>query len=229
MLTSTKQLASSSDPVAGQHVVVGPSRTFFCGKQHGSSGYRASKRVFDVVISLILLPALLLAALVLLVLNPFMNRGTLFFVQERMGRGMTPFNAWKFRSMEEANVTRGAFDALDSHRITPLGRLLRESRIDELPQIFNVLRGEMSLIGPRPDYYPHACVYSEQVPGYRERCAMLPGITGYAQVEIGYVEGLEGLKAKIAADLHYQRLASLSFDLWITWRTVSVVLGRQGS
>ncbi|TNC71550.1 sugar transferase [Rubellimicrobium roseum] len=182
------------------------------------------------MVSLILLWPLVIVGLMLLMLNPLFNRGRLFFVQTRMGAECQPFRAWKFRSMRPApSIERGAFDALDSHRITPLGHLLRKTRLDELPQVINVLKGEMSLIGPRPDFFDHAQVYVRQIPGYRERHAVRPGISGYAQTEVGYVDGLEGLRAKVAADLHYARHASFGFDMWIAWRTLCVVLGRKGS
>ena len=195
--------------------------------------FRAAKRGFDLGLCLLLLPALLTAALLLVLLNPFANRGPLFFVQERMGQGCRPFRAWKFRTMASpprgAAIARGAFDALDAHRITPLGRWLRRSHLDELPQVLNVLRGEMSLIGPRPDYLEHARIYLEAVPGYRERHQMRPGISGYAQIELGYAAGLEGVRAKVGADLHYVRHASLALDLRIAARTLLAVLGRRGS
>jgi lipopolysaccharide/colanic/teichoic acid biosynthesis glycosyltransferase len=192
--------------------------------------FRFFKRSFDIVVSVALLPALLTVALALLVLNPLFNRGPLFFVQERMGRGCRPFRAWKFRSMVPVSeIDRGAFDALDTHRITSLGRVLRRSRLDELPQVLNVLRGEMSLIGPRPDYLAHALVYLETVPGYRERHQVLPGISGYAQIELGYVDGVKGVQAKVDADLEYVRHASLFLDLWIAWRTLQVMLAREGA
>jgi lipopolysaccharide/colanic/teichoic acid biosynthesis glycosyltransferase len=95
--------------------------------------------------------------------------------------------------------------------------------------VINVIRGEMSLIGPRPDYYPHALVYSDTVPGYRDRYRVKPGISGYAQTEVGYVDGLEGVRAKVAADLHYLRHAGFRLDLWIVWRTLAVVFARQGA
>ena len=200
------------------------------GRGPTSFRYLASKRAFDLIGSLLLLPALVLAALVLLLLNPFLNRGVLLFSQERMGQDSRPFRAWKFRSMSAApDIQRGAFDALDSHRITRLGGILRKTRVDELPQVWNVVRGEMSLIGPRPDYYPHALVYAEQVPGYRARHVVKPGISGYAQTEVGYVDGPDGVRAKVAADLHYVRHASFRFDLWIAWRTIRVVFGGQGA
>lgn len=191
--------------------------------------YRRAKRALDLLVAaLLLLPAFLLTALLLL--NPGFNRGPLFFRQARMGLGCRPFQAWKFRTMAECQGPgRGAFDPLELHRITPLGGLLRRSRLDELPQVLNVLRGEMSLIGPRPDYWDHALHYLDAVPGYRERHAVRPGISGYAQTELGYAEGLDGVHAKVEADLLYVRHASLRLDLWIAWRTLAVVLGRQGS
>ena len=192
--------------------------------------YLRLKRLFDLLGCGVLLIPLALAALALLALNPWLNRGPLFFVQERMGQHGRPFRAWKLRTMAEASrIERGAFDPLDSHRITPLGHILRRTRLDELPQVVNVLRGEMSLIGPRPDYLPHALVYADTVPGYRERHAVKPGISGLAQTEVGYVDGPEGVRAKVAADLHYVRHAGLRLDLWIAWRTLAVVLGRQGA
>ena len=187
------------------------------------------KRVFDIGVSLALLPVLGLAGLTIFAINHFLDPGSLFFVQKRMGRHCIPFHAFKFRTMVAAPVIeRGAFDALEQHRITRLGRFLRRSRLDELPQVINVLRGEMSLIGPRPDYFAHAEAYLEQVSGYRERHAMRPGISGLAQVTHGYVDGLDGVMKKIAADLHYTHNASIRIDLWIAWRTISIVILSRG-
>ncbi|HVG48067.1 MAG TPA: sugar transferase [Rubellimicrobium sp.] len=202
------------------------------GATRGSppSLYLLAKRLFDLGGSAVLLVVLAIAAVILLLLNPWLNRGRLFFVQERMGRHGQPFRAWKLRTMVATDtIERGAFDPLDSHRITPLGHLLRRTRLDELPQVINVIRGEMSLIGPRPDYYPHALVYADTVPGYRDRYRVKPGISGYAQTEVGYVDGLEGVRAKVAADLHYLRHAGFRLDLWIVWRTLAVVFARQGA
>ena len=95
-------------------------------------------------------------------------------------------------------------------------------------KFINVLRGEMSLIGPRPDSYDHARVYLRVVPGYQERHQIVPGISGFAQTEVGYVDGLDGIHRKVAADLHYIAHATLRFDLWITWRTLAVVVGQRG-
>lgn len=189
----------------------------------------AFKRLFDVVMSILLLPVVVLVALALLLANPFLNRGPLLFIQPRMGKGCVPFRALKFRSMIEVEeVVRRHDDPLEVDRITPLGRFLRKSRLDELPQVINVLKGEMSLIGPRPDYHEHALVYLDVVPGYRERHAMRPGISGLAQTELGYIEGTAATARKVAVDLHYIRNASFRMDMWIFWRTLCVVLGRGG-
>ncbi|PJI85118.1 lipopolysaccharide/colanic/teichoic acid biosynthesis glycosyltransferase [Yoonia maricola] len=188
-----------------------------------------SKRVFDVGVSILLLPVLACVALALFVINPLLNRGPLMYFQRRMGQRGQPFRAFKFRTMRPvAASARGAYDRLEEDRISRMGRILRKVRIDELPQIINVLRGEMSMIGPRPDLYDHACVYLDSVPGYAARQQMLPGISGYAQTEVGYVDGKEGIQRKVAADLYYAMHASFLFDLWIAWRTVCVIVGRKG-
>lgn len=188
------------------------------------------KRMFDWSIAFVLLIPLCIAALCLMTLNPFLNAGPLLFRQQRMGLGCRPFTAYKFRSMVAfTGQERGAFDALETDRITRLGHWMRRVRLDELPQIINVLRGEMSMIGPRPDSYAHACVYVREIPGYRDRHQVLPGITGLAQTQIGYVDGLEGIQRKVAADAHYMRHACFGFDLWITWRTICVVIGCRGA
>jgi len=192
--------------------------------------YCVSKRLFDVFISLLLLPVLLVAGGFLVVLNPRFNAGRLFFVQERMGRDCRVFRAIKFRTMRAADQeTRGADCPLELDRITRMGRILRKTRIDELPQILNVLRGEMSLIGPRPDYHVHARHYIEVIPGYRERHLVRPGISGLAQTEVGYVQGTEATRKKVQADLHYIANRGFAMDAWIFWRTLAVVFGRAGA
>lgn len=192
--------------------------------------FRSSKRAFDIFLSLLLLPTAALVALTLLVLNPFFNRGPLFFVQTRMGQHCLPFRTLKFRSMVPIDqITRKADDPLEEDRITRLGQFIRMTRLDELPQIWNVLRGEMSLIGPRPDFYDHACVYLQTVPGYRARHAVRPGISGLAQTELGYIQGIDATRAKVNADLRYIRSSSFALEARIFWRTIRTVLGRLGT
>ncbi|MDT8343308.1 MAG: sugar transferase, partial [Thermohalobaculum sp.] len=163
-----------------------------------------AKRLVDIVCGILGLAVIAIAGAVLWAANPIWNPGPLFFCQTRMGKDCKPFTAIKFRTMREAHgPTRGPDDPLEHDRITALGRLLRRTRLDEMPQVINILRGEMSLIGPRPDYWPHAVAYVERVPGYRERHRVKPGITGLAQVSLGYAEGVEATFRKVRYDLAY--------------------------
>ncbi len=195
----------------------------------GSSVFWGVKRVFDISVSLLLLPVMLFFALLLLVLNPFQNRGPLVFRQKRMGRDGKPFLAIKFRSMLPADeITRGANDPIETHRITALGQVIRKTRIDELPQVINVLRGEMSLIGPRPDAYDHAQEYLEAIPEYRARHTVRPGISGLAQVTLGYAEGIDATRAKAISDIAYIRNAGVLMDMRIIWLTLVTIIMRRG-
>ena len=179
-----------------------------------SSGDVRGKRGFDIVCAALLLLPLAVVALCLAVLNPVLNPGPVFFRQIRMGRNCAPFVALKFRTMTvRDDGNRGAFDAVELARVTCLGWFLRRTRVDELPQILNVLCGEMSMIGPRPDAYGHAQVYLRDIPGYRRRHKVRPGITGYAQTEVGYVETLADMQRKVAADLAYLADPSWRMDL----------------
>ena len=178
---------------------------------------------------LLLAPIALMAAVVLFLLNPMFNQGVLLYRQTRMGKGCRPFTAYKFRSMKEvASVKRGAFDDLEEDRITKLGALMRKLRIDELPQLINILKGEMSLVGPRPDFIDHANVYMVEIPGYCERYAVRPGVTGLAQTEVGYVSDELGFRRKVAADLQYITKMSFLFDLKVIFRTFVIVVARHG-
>jgi lipopolysaccharide/colanic/teichoic acid biosynthesis glycosyltransferase len=191
---------------------------------------RVFKRSFDIAFGAFLLVPFLLTCVVLMALNPFFNCGPLFFVQKRMGVGCKTFKALKFRTMKPAReILRLADDPLEVDRITPLGLLLRKTRFDELPQVLNVFVGDMSLIGPRPDYIDHAEVYLESIPGYRERHAVRPGVSGLAQTELGYAVGIEGTRRKVNADLYYIQNMSFRLEAWIFWRTLAIVFGRRGA
>ncbi len=196
----------------------------------GSPIFWAAKRAFDIVMSLALLPLFGVFVILLTVLNRRYNKGPLFFHQTRMGHHLQPFTAIKFRSMQPAAaITRAVDDPIEDHRITALGRVLRKTRIDELPQILNVLAGEMSLIGPRPDYIEHAREYLVEIPEYRARHLVRPGISGLAQVTLGYAEGLDATRAKATADLAYIRNASFGLELRVFWLTLVTVFMRRGA
>ncbi len=196
----------------------------------GSRVFWCFKRFFDLVVCIFLLPGLLVQCLVALVLNLFFNKGPLFFVQTRMGRNCRPFQVIKFRSMTTTREAgRGHDEPIEVDRITRLGGFLRKTGLDEVPQILNVLRGDMSLIGPRPDYYEHAQNYSALIPGYKARYQVRPGISGLAQVSLGYAEGIEATRQKTHADQYYIAHASLRLDTKIALKTLSIVATRSGA
>jgi len=196
----------------------------------GTQFFRVAKRLFDIAVSMALLPLLLFFAVVLYVLNPFQNKGSLFYSQQRMGRFCRPFQAFKFRSMlPSTQINRGANDPIETDRIPPLGSFIRKTRIDELPQVINVLRGEMSLIGPRPDYFEHAKEFLVAIPEYWQRHSVRPGISGLAQVTLGYAEGVEATREKAKTDLSYIQGAGFVMENKIVWLTIVTILFRKGA
>jgi len=192
--------------------------------------FRIFKLCFDYGSALVLMPVIAVIALALLILNPFLNPGSLFFVQDRMGQGGRLFRMIKFRTMTASNVeTRDPNAKLEENRITRLGSFMRKSRIDELPNFINVLRGEMSVVGPRPDAYNHASYFNESVEGYSSRHRLKPGITGLAQVEMGYVEGEAATFQKAKYDNIYVTRLCGRLELYVIYRTFFVIgaaLGR---
>ncbi|MDC1411954.1 sugar transferase [Amylibacter sp.] len=189
-----------------------------------------NKRIFDIIISLALLPLLVLFCIILILLNIFYNSGKLFFIQERMGRNCIPFFALKFRTMCPTDtISRKYYEPVEINRITPLGKLLRKTRIDELPQIINVIKGDMSLIGPRPDYYEHAVIFLENVKGYRERHFVRPGISGLSQIRLGYAEGLEETAKKVIIDNYYIQNTGYYFELKIIFSTLITIISGAGN
>ena len=191
---------------------------------------QAARRVFDVVASL----ALLVLALPVLALTPLLirleSRGPALYRQARVGRNGAVFTMLKFRSMRTDAESGGpAWAAADDPRVTRIGGFLRRSRIDELPQLLNVLRGEMSLVGPRPERPHFVPELAREIPYYRDRTAIKPGITGWAQVNYPYGASIEDARAKLTYDLYYVRHRSLMLDLRILLATVRVVLFQVGA
>jgi lipopolysaccharide/colanic/teichoic acid biosynthesis glycosyltransferase len=192
---------------------------------YGNKLFWINKRIFDVILSLLLLPLLFAIGITLLVFNQFFNRGRLLFIQKRMGKNCEFFFAIKFRTMTHVNeITRKYDDPIETNRITTLGRFLRKMRIDELPQILNVLMGDMSLIGPRPDYYVHALEFLKTVEGYRERYIIRPGITGLSQIRLGYVETLEATSKKTSIDNYYIQNVGYIIELKIIVNTILIII-----
>ncbi len=194
-------------------------------------GHRRLKRAVDVLISLTFLaavaPLCALVALAIVLESP----GPLFYRQERVGLNGRLFRVWKFRSMrvdaESDGVPRWA-DAGDD-RVTHVGQFIRKARIDEIPQVFNVLTGEMSFIGPRPERPYFVDQLRRQIPYYDMRHRVRPGITGWAQVNYPYGASIEDAKNKLAYDLYYLKRNDLLLDLAILFQTVRVVLFPRGA
>jgi sugar transferase (PEP-CTERM system associated) len=159
------------------------------------------------------------------------SRGPIVYRQKRVGLNNTEFEVFKFRSMyQDAEAGIGAVWAQkDDPRITPLGRWLRKLRLDELPQFFNVLRGEMSIVGPRPERPEFVQTLSEKIPFYRQRHCVKPGITGWAQINHKYGDTVEDTIAKLEYDLYYIKNLSPSLDLYIIFHTAKVMLLSRGS
>jgi lipopolysaccharide/colanic/teichoic acid biosynthesis glycosyltransferase len=195
------------------------------GPQHWSIKFRIFKGLTDYGTAILVAPFVLVVGVMLLVLNPIFNKGPVLFWQRRMGRYGQPFWMVKFRTMTcNGTNVRESHENVELHRITRLGKVLRKMRIDELPNFHNVLRGEMSLVGPRPDAYSHAETFSEVIAGYKERHRVKPGITGLAQVEMGYAEGKDSTQIKSKYDNIYATRSCGRLDVYIILKTVRVVL-----
>jgi lipopolysaccharide/colanic/teichoic acid biosynthesis glycosyltransferase len=154
----------------------------------------------------------------------------IFFRQQRAGLGRRPFSIWKFRSMfQDAEANGPSWARKNDLRVTRIGHLLRKFRLDELPQLFNVLRGEMSLVGPRPEQTQLCAMLEEKIPMYWRRHSVRPGITGWAQVKYQYGSTVEETERKLEYDLYYIKNLSLKLDMAIILATFNVVLFGRGA
>lgn len=187
------------------------------------------KRSLDVVLSLIVGIVTLPIMLISMIIIKTESKGSVFFVQERVGFDNKPFKIVKFRSMRmhDENEHSKYADKNDS-RITRYGRIMRKTRIDELPQIWNVLKGDMSFIGPRAEWSKLSEEYEEKITFYPLRHSVKPGLTGWAQVSYPYGAGLEDMKVKLMYDFYYIKHQSLSLDVKIIFKTIRTVLFGKG-
>lgn len=189
--------------------------------------YVAFKRLLDVVLALLGL-AIMGQLMPLIALgNAIWSRGPLFYRQQRVGKGGRPFVVLKFRTMtpDAEKGTGAVWCASNDSRITPIGRLLRKTHLDEMPQFINVLRGEMSMVGPRPERPHFAGSLARDLPLYRARHAVRPGITGWAQVHYRYAGSTEDSRINLEYDLYYLKHAGFYLDLLVLLQTARVVLG----
>ena len=198
---------------------------------HQSTGVRLMRRACELLLAgLVLLIAspMLLAAVVAIKLT---SRGPAFYRQQRVGKDGAPFTLVKLRTMtvpDASAVAQAAWAGSHADRITPVGQFLRRFRLDELPQLWTVLRGDLALIGPRPEQVPIAAELDRALPHYNARHAIRPGITGWAQVNLGYAGSVEGTVAKLQRDLYYVKHSSIRLDALILWLTFKTVISGRG-
>ncbi len=189
------------------------------------------KRIVDILLSLVLLIITLPVSIVAACAIRLETRGPLMYSQERVGFGGRSFMCTKFRSMcidaEKDGIARWA--SANDPRVTRVGAFIRKCRIDELPQLISVLKGDMSLVGPRPERPAFVRQLSSQIPFYDIRHSVKPGITGWAQVRYSYGASLEDARRKHQFDLYYVKNHSLLLDLLVVVETISVVLFREGA
>lgn len=190
--------------------------------------YIRFKRMVDVAAGLGGLVILGLLLPLVAVINVFANRGPVFYSQERVGRGGDVFRIHKFRTMRNDVEAPTDWTSEADPRITPFGRVLRVTHLDELPQVWNIVKGDLSLVGPRPEQPRYVSELVEKLPFYDLRHIVRPGLTGWAQVKYGYAGDERDALEKLQYDFHYLRRQSLSFDLRIVARTARSVVGVQG-
>ena len=203
---------------------------FDIGEVH-RAGYGRAKRIIDVPLALLGAALLLPIVPLVWVANLAGNRGPLLYRQERVGKGGTTFSILKFRTMapQPSGGLANEWTTEDDPRITTVGRLLRRTHVDELPQVINILRGDLGVVGPRPEQPRYVDELSEKLPFYSLRHLVRPGLTGWAQVKYGYAGSQADALEKLQYEFWYLRHQSLATDVKIIGRTVRSVLGSEGA
>jgi lipopolysaccharide/colanic/teichoic acid biosynthesis glycosyltransferase len=197
---------------------------------HVRAALRIYKRLFSITLGslaiLLTSPLMLLAAIAIRLDTP----GSAIFRQRRVGENGRLFTVYKFRSMYDGSDKKQLKPAEHGDaRVTSVGKWLRRTRIDELPQLFNIVKGDMAFVGPRPFVPEQEEEYAEKIPFYKERWLVKPGATGWAQINRGYNATLEDNREKLAYDLFYIKNVSFGLDLYIMFATVKILLlGRGG-
>ncbi|MFK5194372.1 sugar transferase [Glaesserella parasuis] len=195
------------------------------GTLQPSGIYQIIKRVIDVIAVLITLPITICIMLITAIAIRLESKGNVLFIQKRVGQGGKEFNLYKFRSMCQDSEKDGAkFATTNDMRITKVGKFIRKTRIDELPQFFNVLKGDMSLIGPRPEQKVFVDKFIKEIPFYNYRHIVKPGISGWAQVIQGYTADVNDTKVKLQYDLYYIKNFSIWLDILIVFKTIKTML-----
>ena len=193
-----------------------------------SQPYLKAKKLADLLAAIVLLPIFLIVISIAALWIKYDSAGSVFFLQPRVGLGGRVFQIWKLRSMRE-HVAGSAFTKAQDNRITKVGAVLRKYRIDEFPQIFNVIKGDMSWIGPRPESLELASWYESEIPFYVYRHAVRPGLTGWAQVNQGNVAEIAAATEKLKFDFYYTKHVSLWLDVLILLKTPKIMFSGFGS
>ena len=182
--------------------------------------HRLVKRAFDLALIFFAFPFALPLTILGIILTLLSSKGGAFFSQERVGRKGKSFKIYKIRTMV---INNGGFTQANDSRITPIGKILRFTKIDELPQLYNVLIGDMSIIGPRPEIPEYVEKCAEQMPFFKLRHMIKPGVTGWAQIHIPKATPEDNIK-KLEYDLYYIKRYSLSLDIRIVLQTAKIIL-----
>lgn len=205
------------------------SKAWFLENVHYPGFYNFSKRVFDLaagiaagIIFAVILPLIVLAVKI-------NSKGPVFYRQSRVGLRNKPFALFKFRTMVcDAENNGPMFAQANDTRVTRVGRVLRKLRLDELPQFINIIKGEMSLVGPRPERQTWIKAFEKEIPFHKERSLVKPGLTGWAQVNWQYASSVETMKTRLQYDLYYIKNRSFLLDLAIIFKTIRIVLAGRG-
>jgi sugar transferase (PEP-CTERM system associated) len=203
----------------------------FSASSHGSRRFLLSKKAFSLALSLFGLLVSLPALIVVAIAIKLDSKGPIFYCQKRVGKNGKTFTLYKFRTMIDGADLDGQHRPAQSNddRFTRVGRWLRRTRLDEVPQMFNILRGDMEFVGPRPFVPGQEEECARQIPFYSHRWAVKPGVTGWAQINHGYCATIEDNIEKASYDLYYIKHMSIGLDLLILFRTVKTVLLARGS
>ena len=189
------------------------------------TAYLPFKRVMDILLIVATLPITIPVVILTAIIIKLESKGPVFFWQQRVGTYGKAFNMLKFRSMTTDSEKEGSqFASNGDARVTRVGRIIRKMRIDEIPQLFNVLRGEMSVIGPRPEQVKFVEKFNRTIPNYADRHVVAPGITGLAQTVQGYVDDENGTIMKLKYDLEYINNLSFVMDMKIVYKTIYTII-----
>ncbi|MCU0473518.1 MAG: sugar transferase [Bacteroidales bacterium] len=211
-----------------------PDNSSTISTKSGNSGYLSPlqsciKIMMDYLISMVFLLIMSPVFLIISVLIKMTGKGPVIYSQDRIGKGGKPFSIYKFRSMVyNAESGEPMLSATNEERVTKIGRFLRKYRIDEIPNFFNVLKGEMSVVGPRPERRYFIDQIVKRAPEYNELHEVRPGITSWGQVRFGYASNVDEMIRRLEYDLHYMKHRSLWFDLKIIIYTIEIIFKGKG-